>query len=124
MNIPPEVIEAVGKSFAAAKTPKTVKTRPCRIKFNGEFITTGSRKTVWRNKGFAKSALLNHIKSTAIISSAIKDFILKARLANQPWNVIDYIKSETYKQIADELENQGIIEYVEVDIEDFAIQKK
>lgn len=123
MNIPPEVIEAVGKSFAAAKTPKTVKTRPCRIKFNGEFITTGSRKTVWRNKGFAKSAFLHHIKSNTIIWPAIRDFILKVRLANQPWNVIDYIKSETYKQIADELENQGIIEYVEVDIEDFAIQK-
>ncbi len=124
MNIPIEVIEAVGKSFAAAKTPKTVKTRPCRIKFNGEFITTASKKTVWRNKGFAKSALLHHIKSNTIIWPAIRDFILKVRLANQPWNVIDYIKSETYKQIADELENQGIIEYVEVDIEDFAIQKR
>ena len=124
MNIPPEVIEAVGKSFAAAKTPKTVKTRPCRIKFNGEFITTHSKKTVWRNKGFAKSALLNHIKSTPIISSAIREFILRAKLANQHWNVVDYIKSETYKQIVDELEKQSIIEYVEVDIEDFAIQKK
>ena len=124
MDIHSEVIQAIGQSFAVTNTPKTVKTRPCRIKFNGEFITTGSKKTVWRNKGFAKSALLNHIKSTAIISSAIKDFILKARLANQHWNVVDYIKSETYKQIVDELENQGIIEYVEVDIEDFAIQKK
>ena len=123
MNIPIEVIEAVGKSFAAAKTPKTVKTRPCRIKFNGEFITTGSKKTVWRNKGFAKSAFLHHIKSNTIIWPAIRDFILKVRLANEPWNVIDYIKSETYKQIADELEKQSIIEYVEVDIEDFAIQK-
>lgn len=124
MNIPPEVIQAIGQSFAVTKTPKTVKTRPCRIKFNGEFITTGSRKTVRRNKGFAKSALLNHIKSTAIISSAIREFILKEKLANKPWNVVDYIKSETYKQIAEELEKQGIVEYVEVDIEDFAIQKK
>lgn len=123
MNIPIEVIEAVGKSFAAAKTPKTVKTRPCRIKFNGEFITTGSKKTVWRNKGFAKSAFLHHIKSNTIIWPAIREFILKEKLAKQPWNVIDYIKSETYKQIADELEKQGIIEYVEVDIENFAIQK-
>lgn len=124
MNIPSEVIQAIEQSFAAAKTPKTVKTRPCRIKFNGEFITTGSRKTVWRNKGFAKAALLNHIKSIPIISSAIREFILKEKLANKPWNVVDYIKSETYKQIAEELEKQGIVEYVEVDIEDFAIQKK
>ena len=124
MNIPPEVIQAIGQSFAVTKTPKTVKTRPCRIKFNGEFITTGSKKTVWRNKGFAKAALLNHIKSIPIISSAIREFILKEKLANKPWNVVDYIKSETYKQIAEELEKQGIVEYVEVDIEDFAIQKK
>lgn len=124
MNIPPEVIQAIGQSFAVTKTPKTVKTRPCRIKFNGEFITTGSKKTVWRNKGFAKAALLNHIKSIPIISSAIREFILKEKLANKPWNVVDYIKSETYKQIAEELEKQGIIEYIEVDIEDFAIQKK
>ena len=124
MNIPSEVIQAIEQSFAVTKTPKTVKTRPCRIKFNGEFITTGSKKTVWRNKGFAKAALLNHIKSIPIISSAIREFILKEKLANKPWNVVDYIKSETYKQIAEELEKQGIVEYVEVDIEDFAIQKK
>ena len=124
MNIPIEVIQAIGQSFAVTKTPKTVKTRPCRIKFNGEFITTGSKKTVWRNKGFAKAALLNHIKSIPIISSAIREFILKEKLANKPWNVVDYIKSETYKQIADELEKQGIVEYIEVDIEDFAIQKR
>lgn len=124
MNIPSEVIQAIGQSFAVTKTPKTVKTRPCRIKFNGEFITTGSKKTVWRNKGFAKAALLNHIKSIPIISSAIREFILKEKLANKSWNVVDYIKSETYKQIAEELEKQGFVEYIEVDIEDFAIQKK
>ena len=124
MNIPPEVIGAIEKSFLATKFPKTVKTRPCRIKFNGEFITTKSKKTVWRNKGFAKSAFLHHIKSSIIISSAILEFILKAKLVNQPWQVIDYIKSETYKQIVDELEKQGIVEYIEVDMEDFAIQRK
>ena len=56
MNIPPEVIAAIDNSLEKAKLPKTVRTRPCRIKFNGEFITTTSKKTVWRNKGFAKAA--------------------------------------------------------------------
>lgn len=124
MSIPPEVIEAIEKSLLASKPPKTVKTRPCRIKFNGEFITTKSKKTVWRNKGFAKSALLHYFKSNIIISSAILEFILRAKLVNQPWTAVYYIKSETYKQIADELEKQGIVEYIEVDIEDFAIQRK
>ena len=124
MNIPLEVIEAIEKSFLATKFPKTVKTRPCRIKFNGEFITTKSKKTVWRNKGFAKSALLHHIKSNIIISSAILEFVLRAKLVNQPWTAVDRIKSETYKQIADELEKQGVVEYIEVDIENFAIQRK
>lgn len=75
MNIPIEVIEAIAQTFAAAKTPKTVKTRPCRIKFNGEFITTSSKKTVWRNKAFAKSALLNHLCSGSI-AIAVNKYIL------------------------------------------------
>ncbi len=76
MNIPPEVIAAIGASFEKAKLPKTVRTRPCRIKFNGEFITTTSKKTVWRNKGFAKAALLNHLHERPI-GAAINQYILK-----------------------------------------------
>ena len=122
MNIPPEVIAAIDNSFEKAKLPKTVKTRPCRIKFNGEFITTRSKKTVWRNKGFAKSALLNHLHERPI-GAAINQYILKKNALTSTHHYA-YVDSRIIKELRDELENLGIIEYVEVDIEDFAVQKK
>lgn len=120
MSIPPEVIEAIEKSLLASKPPKTVKTRPCRIKFNGEFITTSSKKTVWRNKAFAKTALLNHLRSGSI-AIAINKYILNKQ---GPDRNLCYLSGYELKTLRDELEKLGIIEYIEVDIEDFAIQKK
>ena len=120
MNIPPEVFKAIEESFLE-KYPKTVKTRPCRIKFNGKFITTGSKKTVWRNKAFAKTALLNHLRS-GFIAIAINKYILNKQGPDR--NLTSVLGSYELKTLRDELENQGIIEFVEVDMEDFAIQKK
>ena len=122
MNIPPEVLKAVEESFLESKYPKTVKTRPCRIKFNGKFITTGSKKTVWRNKAFAKSALLNHLRSGGSIAIAINKYILNKQGPDR--NLTSVLGSYELKTLRDELEKQGIIEFVEVDMEDFAIQKK
>ena len=119
MNIPPEVIAAIDATFEKAKLPKTVKTRPCRIKFNGEFITTSSKKTVWRNKGFAKSALLQHLNGR-VITLSIYEHVLNASNRHPYF----YVPSDEIKKLRDELENLGIIEYVEVDIENFAVQKK
>lgn len=120
MNIPPEVIDAIKSSFENAKCPKTVRTRPCRIKFNGEFITTRSKKTVWRNKGFAKAALLNHLQP---IGAAINQYILKKNALTHTHHHA-YVDSRIVKELRDELEKLGIIEYVEVDIENFAVQRK
>jgi hypothetical protein len=121
MNIPPEVIAAIKSSFENAKYPKTVKTRPCRIKFNGEFITTRSKKTVWRNKAFAKSALLHHLR-TIYIAIAVNKYILNKKGS---YRDLCYFGSDfELKDLREELENLGIIEYVEVDLEDFAVQKK
>ncbi len=122
MNIPPEVIAAIDNSFEKAKLPKTVKTRPCRIKFNGEFITTRSKKTVWRNKGFAKSAFLNHLHERPI-GEAINQYILKKNALTHTHHHA-YVDSRIIKELRDELEKLGIVEYVEVDLEDFAVQKK
>ena len=120
MNIPPEVIAAIKSSFENAKLPKTVRTRPCRIKFNGEFITTRSKKTVWRNKGFAKAALLQHLR-TRDIAIVVNKYILNKK----GYRDLCYFSSDfELKDLREELENLGIIEYVEVDLEDFAVQKK
>ena len=119
MNIPPEVIAAINATFEKAKLPETVRTRPCRIKFNGEFITTRSKKTVWRNIGFAKSALLHHFHSK-IITESIYKYLLNVSDRSRYF----YVPSDEIKKLRDELENLGIIEYVEVDMEGFAVQKK
>ncbi|RTL01308.1 MAG: hypothetical protein EKK57_04955 [Proteobacteria bacterium] len=105
MNITPELITTIQRSFKTEKSPKTVKTRPCRIKFYGNFIVTHSGKTVWRNIGFAKSALLCHLQLDSTICHLIGGY----------YNA---------KELRTELEKAGLIEYVEVDIEDFAVQKK
>jgi hypothetical protein len=90
----------------------TVKTKPCRIKFNGKFITTESKKTVWRNIGFAKSALLNHINCQSTVSQYLKS----------TYNV-DYTYGTVNKQLIRDLETAGVIEYIEVDVESLAVQK-
>lgn len=47
-------------------TTKTPKKRgiPHRIKYQDQFITTNSGKTVWSNIGAAKNALRNHVYCT------------------------------------------------------------
>ena len=121
MNIPPEVIAAIDATFEKANFSKTARTRPCRIKFNGEFIITISKKTVWRNKAFAKSALLHHLR-TRYIAIAINKYILNKKGSDRD---LCYLGSDfELKDLREELENLGIIEYVEVDMENFAVQKK
>lgn len=105
MNITPETISVIESSFTKNKSPKTVKTRPCRIMFNGSYITTNSGKTVWRNKGFAKSALLNHLQSSHDVCGLVGGY-------------------SVIKNLRDELEKAGLIQYVEVDIENFAVRKQ
>ena len=100
MNINPALISKIKSTFKK-KEPKTDKTRPCRIMLEDEFITTGSNKTVWRNIGFAKSALLNHF-TTYVIPNDTK----------------------SCKLLISMLVSEGYIKFIEVDIEDFSIQKK
>jgi len=110
MNITPQDLNFIDSTFKSTNT--TVKTKPCRIKFRGKFITTASKKTVWRNCGFAKSALLNHFQSDYSICT----------LAGTLYGVPDR-GYYSCKDLIRELENQNIVEYVEVDVEEFAQQK-
>ena len=113
IQIDESIIDLVGSTFKKGKQPKTVKTRPCRIKFNGELITTNSNKTIWRNKGFAKSALLNHLYGSGRMDKAIQEIV------GSP-----YFNKEILKNLIKDLEAAGIIQYVEVEIEDFAVSKR
>ena len=111
INIDLSILSLISATFKTNK-PNKVKTKPCRIQFQGEFITTASNKTVWRNIGFAKSALLNHFESSEIVNT-----ILKAQLQKSP-------QKQDIKNLIKQLENAGFIKYVEVEIENYATEKK
>jgi len=106
-----QLISNIEQTFLE-RNSTTVKTKPCRIKFNGKFITTESKKTVWRNIGFAKSALLNHFNCQSTVSHYLKS----------TYNV-DYAYGDVNKQLIRDLEAAGVIEYIEVDVESLAVQK-
>ena len=111
IQINDSLISAIELTFSN-RNSTTVKTKPCRIKFNGKFITTESKKTVWRNIGFAKSALLHHFNCQHTVSHYLKSI----------YNV-DYNYGAVNKQLIRDLEAAGVIEYVEVDMESLAVQK-
>ncbi len=98
--VPQEVVNEITNSFLPASTGKT---KPCRIKIKGQFIATNSKKTMWRNIGFARSALLNHFSG----SSAVKDIVIKH------FGEDFYYKKGT-KAILVELERLKVIEFVEI----------
>jgi len=113
MNIPidTDLINTIHSTFRT-DCPHVVKTKPVSISFNGFFIKTSSNKTVWRNIGFAKTALLNHFEN----NDEIREFICK--------RTGDYPYKDNLKELIRTLESMGVIKYVEVDIEDFACQRK
>ncbi len=113
MEITSEIIDVVGKSFSYDEAKK-IKTRPHRIKFMGKFITTGSNKTIWRNKGFAKLALINHFETNDKIIELIKQISKENK----------FCYSNETKELIKKLEADGYIEYAEVDLDGFAVSKK
>jgi hypothetical protein len=110
MNIPKQVLDTIKNSFDLNKLPKRVKTRPCRIKFMGEYITTNSRKTVWRNKAFAKAAFRCHLQSSRDVISNLNSLVYNNNLA--------YYKCD---EIRDDLEKLGILQFIEEDVQEFNI---
>lgn len=104
VKITQDLINVVSATFV--KKTSTVKTKPCRVKFEGQFITTESGKTVWRNIGFAKSAMLNHLNSQLAISVYLQ------KILGTP-----YVYGKIVKEMLRELERAGVVEYVEVNDE-------
>ena len=100
LKIPQEIVDNIVNSFLPASTGKT---KPCRIKINGQFIATNSKKTMWRNIGFARSALLNHFGG----SSEVKDIVIKHFGE-------DFYYKKGVKVILVELEKMKVIEFVEI----------
>lgn len=108
-NMNEEIISAIRNSFVRVEEKK-VSTRPCRISFDGEFVKLESGKTIWRNKGFARSALLNHLTT-----SDKSPFHWRKDLQNY---------KDLAKNAIKELEETGILRFVEADVVDFACSPK
>jgi hypothetical protein len=96
-----------GISESLSQHPRKIKKiKPCRIKFMGNFISTESGKTLWRRKGDAKLAFLNHLES----SFKFKKFLMENNICND--RTFYYID---FKELKHELEKSGYIEYIEID---------
>lgn len=99
-TIPKEIIDYLSLTFKKGKTVKP--TTPYRIKFLGEFVTLESGKTLWRTKGHAKSAMVNHIKS-------------KIRYDDSFWKMLEKMTPKNRYKIEfihEKLMEEGVIEYV------------
>lgn len=120
MNITPELIHSLESSFIY-KDYQHKKQTPYRVKFNGQFITTRSKKTVWSSIGAAKNALINHFRGQYAHSVN--------NLGKQPYRYYaDILPLEFYTQtyspdskglpsdffslLIAELEKQKIIEFI------------
>lgn len=92
------------------KTHKKKKSSCTRIKFDGEFITTHSNKTVWRTPAHAKSALKNHL---AGIENQVFHEIGFQRMRQHGWE--RYGKDAVGHQFVDKMLENGRLEFVPVD---------
>ena len=104
--------QLIGATFTYKK-PSTVKTKPCRILFQQKYITTQSGKNIWRNLGFAKLALLNHITST-----------VNNRFDGSRPGWQNRLSNSEAKVLIAELVDSGVIQFVEAEIESFAESKR
>jgi hypothetical protein len=104
-----EELSRLQQSFPEFKEKK-VSTKPCRIKFCGKFIRLSSGKTIWRTKGFAKTALLNHLKDSRELPKSCYHFA----------GTVPYVVSDEVKKLLRELESTGVVQYVEVGTQEFA----
>ena len=111
VNIKKEDVKKLEDTFNPL-SDKQIKTNPCRIRFNGKFIQVSSGKTIWRQKGFAKNALNNHISTCR--KSDLPEYVIGQN---------GYVDKQKLKEYLQELENQKILEYVDVDMDEFAQEK-
>lgn len=74
-KISPTILNFIDASFYSAKPLKHYK--PCRIKYDGDYIAVSSGKSVWKHRGHAKNALINHFQygkeKAFIVSNGFKD---------------------------------------------------
>ena len=108
----PELTAVVESTFGTPVDKKRRKQTPHRVKVNGKYIVTQSKKTVWPSIGAAKNAIRNHIET----SDDLRKWILKLQMqdavnANRGVQLY-YSYSKINDEIIQYLESNNIIEYV------------
>lgn len=113
--MPQEAIAAVESTFSISENKTNRKKTPHRVKFNGKYIVTESKKTIWPSIGAAKNAIRNHINTSYKMSNWIRKYE-EQNAANNGVKLIGYHSYTEYSNITDSiikyLENNNIIEYV------------
>ncbi len=108
----PELTAVVESTFGIPVDKKRKKQTPHRVKVNGKYIVTESKKTLWPSIGAAKNAIRNHIET----SDDLRKWILKLQVqdaVNADRGVqLYYSYSKINDEIIQYLESNNIIEYV------------
>ena len=110
MNLTKQNLQTIKETFKVKQYKHPKPLRPYRVKFMGEFITTGSNKTIWRKIGDAKSAITLHFSNER---GMFRDFLPHEKYT---WGK-DFVKDETVRELIQYLEQEKILEYIEVSAE-------
>lgn len=102
----------VESTFGTPVDKKRKPRTPHRVKFNGKYIVTESKKTLWPSIGAAKSAIRNHIERSDDLKKWIRKFEMQDAINADRGLPVYYSYSEINDQIIQHLENNNIIEYV------------
>jgi len=108
-----EMTSVVASTFANADdTLNRKKKQPHRVKCNGKYIITESKKTVWPSIGAAKNAIRNHLNTSHELNHWLKALRVKDA-ADRDDAISPYYYNHTeMDQIVEYLEKNNIIEYI------------
>jgi len=108
-----ELASVIGSTFINADDLlKKRKRQPHRVKCNGKYIITESKKTVWPSIGAAKNAIRNHLNTSHELNHWLKALRVKDA-ADRDDAISPYYHNHTeMDQIVEYLEKNNIIEYI------------
>jgi hypothetical protein len=104
-----ELTSVVASTFANADDHLNGrKKQPHRVKCNGKYIITESKKTVWPSIGAAKNAVRNHLNTSRELDNWFKSLLMKDPAIKYDY----YVSRSTIQIIIEYLEKNNVIEYV------------
>lgn len=112
MQLTEQNLKTIKETFKLKQYKHPKPLRPCRVKFMGEFITTGSNKTIWRKIGDAKAAITLHLSNKR---GMFRNFLPNVKNMYGGISVGD----EAVRELIQYLEQEKLIEYIEVSAEQY-----